>query len=96
MYDMAERRAASRYIYDVPQRVSWAKEEHRRILMDDLRKNPPAAIVLEHWDVIPMVTGDGIDSADTLRDFDDLRKLVEEKYEVTTKTGKFDIYLERK
>lgn len=96
MYDIAERRAATRYIYDVPQRVSWAKEEHRRILMDDLRKNPPAAIVLEHWDVIPMVTGDGIDSADTLRDFHDLRKLVEERYELTKKGGKFDIYMERK
>lgn len=95
MYDIAERRSASRYIYDVAQRVTWAKEEHRNVLMQDLRKDPPAAIVLEHWDVIPMVTGDGIDSADTLRDFHELRTFLEEHYALESKGGKFDIYRER-
>lgn len=96
IYDMAERAAASRYIYNVPQRVSWAKEEHRKVLLADLAKTPPAAIVIEHWDVFPHVTGDSLDSADSLPDFPEMQKLLDEKYILHTTIGQMDVYLEAK
>lgn len=66
IYDLAERESATRFIYDVPQRVAWAAEPLRRTLMEDLAAKPPSAIVVEHHDVFPMVTGSVLDSADTL------------------------------
>jgi hypothetical protein len=95
IYDMSGHRPATRYLYDVPQRVAWAKEEARRVLMEDLAKRPPAAIVVEHHDVFPMVTGDVIDSADTLHDFHALRTLVHDRYELAATIDDLDVYLER-
>jgi hypothetical protein len=64
--------------------------------MDDLAKRPPAAIVIERHDVFPMVTGDAIDSADTLHDFHALRTLVNERYELAQTIDDLDVYLERR
>lgn len=94
IYDMAGRAAATRYIYNVPQRVDWAKEEHRKVLLADLDKAPPAAIVVEHYDVFPHVTGDALDSADSLRDFPEMQRLLDEKYVLHTSIGQMDVYLE--
>ncbi len=96
IYDLAERRAASRYLYDVPQRVAWAKVEQRETLMNDLRQSHPMAIVVEHRDVFPMVTGDAIDSADTLADFGELRAYLNTRYRIALSIEDFDIYLENR
>jgi hypothetical protein len=96
IYDLAERKTASRYLYDVPQRVSWAKAKERATLMRDLEKSPPAAIVVEHRDVFPMVTGDAIDSADTLHDFAELREYLNNRYHVAISIEDFDVFLERR
>jgi len=95
IYNLADRDPATRYIYDVPQRVTWAKEPHRRVLLDELRHNRPAAIAVEHRDVFPFVTGDAIDSADTLYDFWDLYVFLINHYDLIDKTEKFDVYIER-
>lgn len=94
IYDLAERPLASRFVYDVPQRVSWAKGPMRQTLMADLARRPPAAIVVEHRDVFPMVTGDAIDSADTLEDFVELRTLLETRYFLAERIEDFDVWLE--
>lgn len=95
IYDLADRPFSSRYIYNVAQRVAWAKKPAREVLMRDLAARPPAAIVVEHRDVFPMVTGDAIDSADTLHDFTELRDLIRGRYELATSIEDLDIYLER-
>jgi hypothetical protein len=95
IYDLADRTPAARYLYDVPQRVAWAKERERQILMADLTAGRPAAIVVEHRDVFPMVTGDAIDSADTLKDFAALGELIAARYTLATTIEDFDVYLER-
>lgn len=94
IYDMSGRKSASRYIYDVPQRVEWAKEEHRVVLMNDLQKTPPAAIVVERHDVFPHVTGNGFGSADSLKDFTPLQTLIKEKYTLITTIEDMDVFLE--
>ncbi len=95
IYDMSGRKSASRYIYDVPQRVEWAKEEHRVVLMHDLQKTPPAAIVVERHDVFPHVTGNGFGSADSLKDFGPLQTFIKEKYTLITTIDDMDVFLER-
>ncbi len=92
IYDMAERRPASRYLYDVPQRVEWFRQEAQQHLMDDLAAQPPAAIVVEHRDVFPVVTGNALDSADSLRWFPALAGLIEGRYARDTTIEDFDIY----
>jgi hypothetical protein len=95
IYDLAGRSPSSRYIYNVAQRVAWAKEPARAALMRDLAARPPAAIVVERRDVFPMVTGDAIDSADTLHDFTALRDLLHARYAMATSIEDFDIWLEK-
>ncbi|MET0592684.1 MAG: hypothetical protein ABW133_08295 [Polyangiaceae bacterium] len=95
IYDMAERRPATRYIYNVPQRVAWAKDATREQLMADLDLRPPKAIVVEHRDVFPVVTGDALDSADTLKKFPALDARINDRYSLATKIEDFDIYLLR-
>lgn len=95
IYDLADRTPATRYLYDVPQRVAWAKDTERAALMRDLDAGRPAAIVVERHDVFPMVTGDSIDSADTLKDFPALRDRLADRYTLAKTIEDFDVYLER-
>jgi hypothetical protein len=95
IYDMSGRRPASRYIYNVPQRVTWAKEQTRAILMSELDAQPPKAIVVEHRDVFPIVTGDALDSADTLKRFPALAARIDDQYALSTTIEDFDVYILR-
>jgi hypothetical protein len=94
MYDLARRRPATRYVYNVAQRVPWGLET-REILMSDLAKDKPAAIVVEHRDVFPAVTGNRLDSADTLNQFQPLAQLIRGEYRLATTIEDFDVYLRR-
>src|SRR6185436_15012504 len=72
VYFLAERRPASRFIYNVPQRVTWERDYARAELMRDLEASKPAAIVVQRHDVFPAVTGDALDSRDSLPFFPEL------------------------
>ncbi|MFO0619046.1 MAG: glycosyltransferase family 39 protein [Polyangiaceae bacterium] len=93
IYDLADRPIASRYIYDVPQRATWSKVEMQKKLMPELDAAKPAAIVVEHRDVFPDVTGDNYDSAGSLYGFRELQELLWNRYERATTIGDFDVYL---
>jgi hypothetical protein len=95
MYDLSGLRSASRYVYNVPQRVAWAAESSRADLMRELEANRPAAIVVAHNDVFPMVTGDVLDSAAALDGFWALRRLLDERYDLAERIQDFDVYFER-
>jgi cytochrome bd-type quinol oxidase subunit 2 len=95
IYDLSDRMPATRYLYDVPQRVAWAKAGERETLMRDLDRGRPAAIVVQRRDVFPMVTGDAIDSADTLKDFPALRDRIEKSFDHATTIEDFEVYVER-
>lgn len=91
IYDLARRRPATRYIYNVAQRVSWATDS-RRILMEELQRSRPQAIVVEHNDVFPQVTGNREDSAAALHSFYELNHFIQENYWFVTTIEDFDIY----
>ncbi|WP_437809194.1 glycosyltransferase family 39 protein [Sorangium sp. So ce1078] len=95
IYDLADRPPATRYLYNVPQRAAWARQEARDALMRDLAASPPAAIVVERYDVFPSVTGDALDSRDTLDGFPALAGLIDDRYELAVLIEDFEIYLER-
>lgn len=94
IYDLSRRRPASRYIYNVPQRATWSKET-RDDLMRDLDAVPPTVIVVERRDVFPSVTGNALDSNDSMRDFPKFWTYLRDRYEQETRIEDFDIYVKR-
>jgi hypothetical protein len=94
IYDLAGVRSASRYIYNVPQRVEWAARATRGELMCELYAERPAAIVVASGDVFPMVTGNAIGSSDVMeKDFAELRELIARDYRKQQRIDDFDLYL---
>ncbi len=94
LYSLSERRPASRFIYNVPQRVSWSAAS-RRELMDELRAGPPAAIVVVAHDALPMVTGDMTDSRNALADFVELDRFIAEGYGKLKQIEDLALYVRR-
>lgn len=81
LYELADRRPASRWIYNVPQRLDWAyRERARDELMRDLAREPAAAIVVVANDVWTGVTGSRRDSVAELEGFPALRRLLAAGY----------------
>lgn len=94
IYELARRPLASRYIYNVPQRVSWSGA-HRRRLLDDLAARPPAVVVLETRDVFPDVTGNVLDSVGALAQFPELAKFLARSYLPGPRFGKLALLVRR-
>jgi hypothetical protein len=92
LYPATERRAASRFIYNVPQRAPWSRDQSRAELMASLRAVPPDVIVVEHGDAVPQVTGTLADSAWELQTFPELRSFVAERYVLAFHVPKFHGY----
>ncbi|MSP25860.1 MAG: hypothetical protein EXR75_12010 [Myxococcales bacterium] len=94
IYDLSELRPASRYIYNVAQRVAWARDSARAELMRELAARPPEAVVVAHGDVFPMVTGSVRGSAEVLElEFEGLRDLLRREYVFHARIDDFDLYL---
>ncbi len=98
LYDLADRPAASRYIYNVPQRVTWSADWARSELMADLATTPPVAIVVVSEDVMFQVTGDAHSSATLLDDpngFPELRGLLLTAYRRVEQIQDLELYVRR-
>jgi len=95
IYWMADRPAATRYVYDVPQRVSWGRERARRELVADLVANPPALVIVQRGDRFSWVTGDEWDSAEALPHFPELQRIVDADFRLVTSIEDFDVYERR-
>jgi len=92
IYWLSERRPASRYIYNVPQRARWERGRARTELLADLRATPPAVVAVQTGDVFPAVTGDNLDSRNALWGFQELSSLLDEQYHFVTEVSGFDLY----
>jgi hypothetical protein len=92
IYRFAERRPASRFIYDVPQRVTWGREKPRLELMQDLERERPAVIVVQRNDFFKFVTGENTDSRGALASFSKLQQFIDDHYELATSIEDFEIY----
>ncbi len=95
LYWLSNRRPASRYIYNVPQRALWQSENAKALLLKDLQKTPPQALVIQRRDVFSFVTGNGLDSKDSLPDFSALKSIVENNYALAVTIEDFEVFLLR-
>jgi len=80
IYELSGRAAASRYIYNVPQRAAWSREQSRRRLMQDLARADPSIIIVVREDIFAGVTGNLRDSRSELSRFPALQEFLAERY----------------
>jgi hypothetical protein len=81
IYELSGRRPASRYIYNVPQRLDWSGHDAaREQLLEDLRREQPEAVVVVARDTLAGVCGDGADSRTELEGWSELRDLLARHY----------------
>ncbi len=95
IYDVSRRKPASRYIYNVPQRVEWYKSDARTALISELYSLPPRIILVEHGDIFPMVTGNNLDSANSLEDFPEFLNYLKENYIFKHRIENFDLFMQK-
>ncbi len=94
VYLEAHRAPASRYLYDVPLRASWSAE-HRARLLSELAASRPAAIALERWDRMKMVTGNESDSLESAHAFEGFMAFLEANYRKVDDLGRFERWVLR-
>ena len=88
IYWLAERRPASRYVYDVPLRTAWQEDQTRVILMSELKASPPAIVVIEAGDFVPDIVGNALDSQQSLQTFPQLQDFFTTYYKPVTQIGR--------
>ncbi len=94
VYLASGRAPASRYLYDVPLRATWSAQ-HRARFLADVRASRPAAVALERWDRMKMVTGNDQDSLEAARAFPELMALLEAGYGRIDDLGRFERWVRR-
>jgi hypothetical protein len=92
IYWLSRRPAATRFIYNVPQRSEWQQDYSRRELEKDLAKSPPEIVVVQHHDIFPTVTGNRLDSHGALSEFPKLRTLIDTRYRWVKRIEDFDVF----
>lgn len=96
LYEMSGRRPASRWIHNVPQRLEWTQRARARSeLMQDLERQPPAAVILVKNDVRAGVTGSRRDSLTELQGFGELQAWLADGYRRAYRIEDFEVYLPR-
>ena len=80
IYHLANRKPASKYIYNIAQRSNWGLQVARDQLMEELYKTNPSVIVVVRRDALPHVTGNKLDSQSALKTFPRLDRFVRERY----------------
>ncbi|WP_394834965.1 hypothetical protein LVJ94_51545 [Pendulispora rubella] len=95
IYDLAQRQPASRYIYNLGQRIPRTRDALRAVMMQELEHNEPCALLVEHTDVFPLVSGTKVDSAAELANFTELSRFLSEHYALDRTIEDFDVYLRR-
>ena len=88
IYYLSDRRPPTRFCSNFALSAAWRPAAWVRELEDDLRRRPPAYVVLVTQDVMPWVTGHGLDSLGILRrDFRTLAEWISHHYDVETQIG---------
>jgi hypothetical protein len=91
LYALSGRPPASHFLHDDPFRVSWGGAFDRARLLAELKAHPPAAIVVQHGDPRPLLTGNTEDSAAALAAFLPLKGFLA-GYVSTAKFGYLEVF----
>ncbi len=95
IYWLSERKPATRFIYNVPQRSRWQTDTSQRLMAEEVEKNRPSYIIVQHNDVFPGVTGRATDSHTDLASFPRLAELLDRSYRWVTRIEDFDLHVRR-
>jgi hypothetical protein len=93
IYWLSERRPATRFIHNIPQRSPWQEVQTRRQFMDDIKRNRPSVIVVQHGDVFASVTGEHTDSAGAIHSFSEFSSYLRTGFKRERTIGNFDVYV---
>ncbi len=93
IYWLADREPSTRFIYNVAQRSPWEAKYARSELMKELHQSPPSVVVVQARDVFPTVTGNSLDSRDSLPDFPELQRWLQDGYTLVRRVEDFDVYV---
>jgi hypothetical protein len=80
IYWFAQRKPATRFIYNVAQRTAWQRQTAQQRFMADIRQSNPLVVVVQHADIFPSVTGGTGDSAADLADFPEFAQWLQSRY----------------
>jgi 4-amino-4-deoxy-L-arabinose transferase-like glycosyltransferase len=90
---LAGRRMPTRFSYNTPLIVPWRKPEWRQEFMTELRKDPPACLVVMTGDAHPWTTARSQDSYQLMTgDFPELARFVADHYTLETTIRSYKIY----
>ncbi|MEM9773976.1 MAG: glycosyltransferase family 39 protein [Chloroflexota bacterium] len=92
IYYLSERDSSSRIVYNFPLIGKLARPVLLETFYQDLRDNPPAAILVAVDDAIPHVTGTNNDSFEELQTMPELASLLESGYEFIRQIDHYLIY----
>jgi len=92
IYFAAERKPASRFIFNLVFVGDWRWPELREQLLADLAHRPPRYVVVARDDARPLNTGVLDDSATALQGFAELRHLIETDYRLDAIFGNLTLY----
>lgn len=95
VYQLSERRAVSRFIHNFPFRCDWTPERYGNELIDSLKADPPAYLLIVRNDAAWWATGTYEDSLSRLRRYPGLARFLEERYMPEGEIEDFLIYRRR-
>lgn len=95
LYSLSHTKPSSRYIYNVPQRATWQRERARSTLLSELRAHPPAIFITQRRDAMAFVTGNRLDSTDSLPHFPALDRYLKDHFAAAKVIDRFTIWLPR-
>jgi hypothetical protein len=73
-------------------RTAWRNDEYKAELIEALRARPPEVFVVTSEDRYVGLTGSKKDSAELLREFEELNELVASRYVLTSTIGRYSIF----
>ena len=92
IYVRAQRHTVSRFLYNFPLRTGWRNAEYKTELMRALRAQPPDVFVVASEDRYYGLTGSKKDSAELLREFEDLNDFVASRYALDARIGRYSVF----
>jgi hypothetical protein len=95
IYLFAERRAPTRFFFNVPVTVDFTPRRWRAELLADLKRDPPAVFIVARNDAIPWATGLTADSTEQLKRWTELREWLRSGYDYEQQIEDFTLYRRR-
>lgn len=92
VYLLSDRRPPTRFFFDVPVTAPFVPDTWRREFLRDVQSHPPALWLTVRNDAVPWASGRRDDSQAQLDDWPELRRWVEQNYQLERQIEDFSVY----